>query len=134
MQSEMTSRLIALCFDANDPLRLARFWAEALRWNLGDTTDDVVTLVPTDGTRFGIDFALVPEQKAGKNRIHLDLTTTSIDDQKETVERLVEVGAHHTRSSLDRAVAAVVVATPTIAAWPAWRAARQRPAIVLRGE
>ena len=95
MQSEMTSLLIALCFDANDPRRLARFWAEALRWKVGDEADDVVSLVPTDGTTFGIDFALVPEQKTGKNRIHLDLTSTSIDDQKETVEMLVELGARH---------------------------------------
>ena len=25
----MTSRLVQLCLDANDPIRLARFWAEA---------------------------------------------------------------------------------------------------------
>ena len=37
-QSVMTSRLVALCFDANDPLRLARFWAEALRWEIDDET------------------------------------------------------------------------------------------------
>ena len=38
--------------------------------------------MPTDDTRFRIVFLPVPEQKAGKNRIHLDLTTTSIDDQQ----------------------------------------------------
>ena len=91
----MTARLVALCFDANDPLRLARFWAEALRWEVGDETGDVISLVPTDGTRFLIDFAPVPEPKVGKNRIHLDLTTTSLDDQRETVEQLVGLGAHH---------------------------------------
>ena len=91
----MTSRLVALCFDANDPVRLAHFWAEALRWKVGDETGDLISLVPTDGTRFGIDFAQVPEKKASKNRIHLDLTTTSLDDQEETVTRLVEIGARH---------------------------------------
>ena len=91
----MTSRLVALCFDANDPLRLARFWADALRWEIDDETHDEIGLVPTDDTRFRIVFQAVPEQKAGKNRIHLDLTSTSIDDQKETVERLVELGARH---------------------------------------
>jgi hypothetical protein len=55
----------------------------------------VVSLVPTDGTRFLIDFAPVPEPKVGKNRIHLDLTTTSLDDQKETVELLIGLGARH---------------------------------------
>jgi predicted enzyme related to lactoylglutathione lyase len=91
----MTSRLVALCFDASDPQRLARFWAAALRWEVGEEDSDVVSLVPTDGTRFQIDFARVPEQKVGKNLIHLDLTTTSLDDQTETVARLVELGAHH---------------------------------------
>ena len=92
-QDEMTSRLVALCFDANEPLRLARFWSDALHWEIDDETHDEVGLVPTDSTRFRIEFAAVPEQKTGTNRLHLDLTTTSIDDQKETVARLVELGA-----------------------------------------
>ena len=91
----MVSRLVALCFDANDPLRLARFWAEALRWELDDETHGEIGLVPTDGTRFRVRFLPVPERKAGKNRIHLDLTTTSVDDQTDTVERLIELGARH---------------------------------------
>jgi Glyoxalase-like domain len=91
----MSSQLVALCFDANDPLRLARFWAAALRWETSDETQDVVGLVPTDDTRFRIRFLPVPEQKAGKNRIHLDLTTTSVDDQTGTVRRLIELGARH---------------------------------------
>ncbi|HEY5012697.1 MAG TPA: VOC family protein [Acidimicrobiia bacterium] len=91
----MTSRLVALCLDANDPLRLARFWAEALRWDIADETDDEITLVPTDDTGFEILFEPIPEEKTGQNRIHLDLTTTSIDDQQETVARLVELGGRH---------------------------------------
>ncbi len=94
-QSGMTSRLVALCFDANDPLRLARFWADALHCEIDDEPPDEIGLVPTDDTRFRIEFRAVPEHKAGKNRIHLDLTSTSIDDQRETVERLVELGARH---------------------------------------
>ena len=91
----MTARLVALCFDANDPLGLARFWAEALRWELDDETHDEIGLVPTDDTRFRILFLPVPEQKQGTNRLHLDLTTTSVDDQQETVARLVDLGARH---------------------------------------
>jgi predicted enzyme related to lactoylglutathione lyase len=91
----VTARLVALCFDANDPPGLARFWADALGWELDDETGDVVSLVPTDGTTFGIDLVLVPEEKAGKNRIHLDLTSTSADDQTESVRRLVDLGARH---------------------------------------
>ena len=95
MQTGTTSRLVALCLDANDPHRLASFWAEALRWETDDETDGEIGLVPTDGTRFQILFEPVPEQKAGANRLHLDLTTTSVEDQDETVARLVELGARH---------------------------------------
>ena len=94
-QSGMTSRLVAVCVDANDPLRLARFWADALHWEIDDETNDEIGLVPTDDTRFRIVFLRVPESKAGQNRIHLDLTSTSTDDQQETVGRLVELGARH---------------------------------------
>jgi predicted enzyme related to lactoylglutathione lyase len=95
MQGGMTLRLVALCFDANDPLGLARFWAEAVHWVIDDETGDEIGLVPTDDTRFRILFRQVPEQKTGANRLHLDLTSTSIDDQTETVARLVELGARH---------------------------------------
>jgi predicted enzyme related to lactoylglutathione lyase len=74
--------------------RLARFWATALQWNI-DESDDEIGLVPTDDTSFGILFEPNTEKKRGKNRIHLDLTSTSLDDQKELVERLVDLGARH---------------------------------------
>lgn len=38
---------------------------------------------------------MVPDKKASQNRLHLDLTTTSIDDQNEIVARLIELGASH---------------------------------------
>jgi predicted enzyme related to lactoylglutathione lyase len=91
----MTSQLVALCFDANDPLRLARFWADALRWELDDESAEAVRLVPTDDTGFDVLFLPAPSRKATKNRIHLDLTTTSIDDQTGTVRELLGLGAHH---------------------------------------
>ena len=79
----------------DEPLRLASFWATALGWQIEEEPDGEVCLVPTDGTRFELSFFPVPESKTGKNRLHLDLTTTSVDDQEETVERLVELGARH---------------------------------------
>src|SRR4051812_34032130 len=91
----MTSRLVALSFDANDPLRLARFWSHALAWEVGGATGDEVTLAPTDGTTFGIVFRPTHERKIAKNSIHLDLTTSSIDDQGETLERLLRLGGQH---------------------------------------
>jgi catechol 2,3-dioxygenase-like lactoylglutathione lyase family enzyme len=91
----MALELVALCVDANDPLRLARFWAAALGWDVADDTAGKVRLVPTDGTRFRLEFAPVPEQKVGANRLHLDLTSSSLDDQRDSVAGLVELGARH---------------------------------------
>jgi hypothetical protein len=91
----MTSRLVALCFDAKEPLRLARFWAEALRWQVDAETHAEIGLVPTDDTRFRVVFLASQDEKLVKNRIHIDLTTTSLDDQQVTVDRLLELGARH---------------------------------------
>jgi predicted enzyme related to lactoylglutathione lyase len=86
--------LVDVCVDANDPVGLAHFWAEALRWDVDDNLDQIA-LVPTDDTRFGIRFAAVAEKKVGQNRLHFDLTTTSIEDQHESVASLVGLGARH---------------------------------------
>ena len=91
----MTARLVDVVVDASDPMHLARFWAEALRWDIGEMSDDEVALVPTDGTSFGVLFGLVPEPKTCQNRVHFDLTTTSQDDQDDTVAQLIELGAAH---------------------------------------
>ena len=92
----MSLRLKSVGFDTSDPRRLAGFWATALSWTIRDGTSDQVELVPTDGTRFSIVFRLVSlEEKREKNRLHLDLTTTSIDDQTRSVERLLGLGARH---------------------------------------
>ena len=108
----MTSRLVALCIDASDPVELANFWAHALHWEMGDRTPDGIGLVPTDDTRFRIRFVPVAEKKAGKNSIHLDLTTTSLDDQTKTVEQLIELGAHHVDVGQGPDDAHVVLADP----------------------
>ncbi len=91
----MSTRLVSLCFDANDPRRVARFWAAALRWEIDDETDDEVGLVPTDGTPFGFVFLPVTEPKAGKSRLHLDLVSESPEHQAEMVDLLVASGAQH---------------------------------------
>jgi predicted enzyme related to lactoylglutathione lyase len=91
----MAARLVALCVDATDPLRLARFWATALRWGIDDESSDQVELVPADGTGMRVVFRPGAGAKSGQNRIHLDLTTASIDDQNDTVARLLELGGRH---------------------------------------
>ncbi|MDQ2836415.1 MAG: VOC family protein [Actinomycetota bacterium] len=91
----MTSHLHALCVDANDPLRLARFWAGVLSWELADDPHDGIALLPSDDTGIRIRFLATQEQKAGQNRMHFDLTSTSLEDQQQTVARSLELGARH---------------------------------------
>src|ERR1700739_3512752 len=91
----MTCQLQALCFDAHDPLRLARFWAGVLRWEMTDDPLGGIALLPSDDTRFRIRFLLTREKKTGQNQMHFDLTSTSLDDQQQTVARSLGLGARH---------------------------------------
>ena len=81
----MTSHLAAFCFDANDPLRLARFWAGVLDREMVDDPDGGFALLPSDDTEFRIEFFPTEEPKVGPNQMHLHLTSTSLDDQQATV-------------------------------------------------
>jgi predicted enzyme related to lactoylglutathione lyase len=87
----MTPHVFAVCFAANQPSRLARFWSELLGWQPADGA----TLVPDDDTGFRIRFVPTEEPKAGQNRAHFDLTSGSLEDQQRTVARALELGGRH---------------------------------------
>ena len=91
----MASHFVALCFDANDPLRLARFWAGVLCWEMADAAEDGIALLPSDDTGFKIRFLPTDKLKVGQNRIHFDLTSTSLENQQQTVARALRLGARH---------------------------------------
>ncbi len=91
----MTSQLFAVCFDAGEPLRLARFWAGVLGREMADDPRDGVTLPPGDEAGFRIRFVPSQERKVGQNRMHFDLTSASLEDQQQTVARALESGARH---------------------------------------
>jgi predicted enzyme related to lactoylglutathione lyase len=91
----MTCQLLAVCFDSNDPVRLARFWSAVLGWAMADDTHDVVALLPGDDTGFGFRFLPTQKQKSSLNERHFHLTSTSLEDQQRTVTRSLELGARH---------------------------------------
>ena len=91
----MTPSLYAVCVDAHDPPRLAGFWAGVLGWTVVDDPREGVALLPTDDTGFRFRFLPTEEPKTGQNRAHLDLTSTSLEDQQQTVQRAVQLGGRH---------------------------------------
>jgi len=89
------AELEALLFDALAPHELAAFWAVALRWDVADGDDMQAVIVPDDDTGFEIRFRRAATAKAGRGLIHFDLTTTSLDDQRDSVAALIDRGARH---------------------------------------
>ena len=86
----MASRWEQVVVDAEDPARLARWWAEALGYQIVHEEPDEVEIRRTPDTLPGLLFGTAPEPKTAKNRLHLDLRP---DDQEAEVERLVDMGA-----------------------------------------
>ena len=68
VRSGMTCHLLALCIDANDPLRLARFWAGVLGWELADDPQDGIALLPSDDTGFRIRFLPARSRRPARTR------------------------------------------------------------------
>src|SRR3712207_4329305 len=95
MRNGMTSQLFALCFAANDPLRLARFWGSVLGWQMAEDPLDGTALLPSDDTGFRIRVLATDEPKAGPNQMHFDLTSTSLEDQQRTVATALALGGRH---------------------------------------
>ncbi|MGW1755807.1 VOC family protein [Streptomyces mirabilis] len=91
----MTSQLFAICFNATRPSGLARFWSGVLDWELADGPDGDVAILPPDAGGFRIRFLPSQEPKTGQNRAHFDLTSTSPEDQQQTVARALELGGTH---------------------------------------
>jgi Glyoxalase-like domain len=97
-----------LVFDAAHPASIARFWAQVLdgydvapydeaelsrlrEAGIYDTEDDPSVLVEAaPGVTPRLFFQLVPESRAGKNRVHLDLASS---DPQAELDRLTALGA-----------------------------------------
>jgi hypothetical protein len=113
---------VQVAFDCADPDRLARFWAEALGYQLQgpppgfaswedwareqgipeERWNEVSAVVDPDGRGPRLYFQKVPEAKVVKNRVHLDLNvsggrgTLLVEERRRIdaeVERLVGAGA-----------------------------------------
>lgn len=83
----MTLNVTTVTIDCRNALDVARFWSAALDRPLDDdASEDFASLAGTPGMAF----MRVPEGKAVKNRVHVDLQAA---DREKEVKRLVKLGA-----------------------------------------
>lgn len=90
----MTPRWFGICIDANDPERVAGFWAAVLGREIENTGDEI-RLSPRAEEDFRIRFLPTNEPRTLANPHHLHLTSSLPDDQQRTVDRLLGLGATH---------------------------------------
>ncbi|MGU3502440.1 VOC family protein [Mycobacterium sp. C31M] len=91
MLKPMTNRLVGITIDCADPARLAAFWSAMLdtaeTYEHGDDSG-WATVGSRGEDQPRLTFQRVPEPKAGKTRIHLDIQVDDIDAGRRQVDSL----------------------------------------------
>jgi Glyoxalase-like domain len=122
---------IQIVFDAADPNRQARFWAEALRYVIEppppgfdsweaylhaqrvpeERWNEASAIVDPDGRGARIYLQRVPEGKTAKNRLHMDLNVSgagqvALEERERRIDaevaRLKSLGATDERGAMER--------------------------------
>ena len=101
----MALRWYTVVVDCEDVAAQARWWAEVLDWRLFYEADDECVILPAwldeqasadtpwDRLGPGMVFVPVPEGKAVKNRLHIDLAPHTSQDRAAEIARLEGMGA-----------------------------------------
>ncbi len=92
---------VTVTIDCADPQRLAAFWSELLGYRSIGAVAQYASIGP-DGTTQGpkLIFQQVPEEKAGKNRLHLDIDLEPGVNLEPEVERALSLGARRIRDDV----------------------------------
>jgi catechol 2,3-dioxygenase-like lactoylglutathione lyase family enzyme len=85
----------SLTFDCRDPAKVATFWASVLGYEVVEIDGEGADIRDPNGPGWRITFFVVPEGKAVKNRLHLDLRPTG--SMAEEIERVRSLGASQHR-------------------------------------
>jgi hypothetical protein len=91
--ARMVLRLEAVVFEVSDAVEVGAFWAGLLHRDLVQETDGV--LVTGGPTQVGLRFLTSETEQVGPRRLHLHLTSTSLEDQQRTVESALRLGGRH---------------------------------------
>src|SRR3954463_15896322 len=87
---EMAVRLEAVRFDVAEALAAAAFWAGLLGREV--RAEPGGALVPGDTTQVGLRFITSRTEQVGRPRLHLHLTSSSLEHQRRTVETALRLG------------------------------------------
>jgi len=82
----MIGKLGEVVIDCHDPMQLAEFWQHVLGGYVVRQSHEWVALEPPTGLTIG--FQLVPEAKAAKNRVHLDVDVDDLEAATVAAEAL----------------------------------------------
>lgn len=86
-------RLEAVTFEVADAPAVAAFWAGLLE--RGVLAESGGALVSGDETQAGLRFVTSHTVQVGPRRLHLHLTSSSLEDQHRTVETALRLGGRH---------------------------------------
>ena len=89
----MGVRLQAVTFDVADAATVSAFWAGLLDREV--LVEPGGALVTGDQTQVGLRFVTSETPQVGARRLHLHLTSTSLDDQQQTVDKALGLGGRH---------------------------------------
>lgn len=112
MMRHVTSRVAVIALvDAQQPRAIADFWCAVLGWQVTEVDEDGIRIALPDKSWPTIDVLAVPEGKAVKNRLHLDLRAMGTSTSEE-LQRLLDLGARRVDVGQGPDVSWVVLADP----------------------
>lgn len=103
-------RLEAVTFEVADVSAVAAFWAGLLERDV--LAEPGGALVPGDETQVGLRFVSSDTDQVGPRRLHLHLTSSSLDGQRRTVETALRLGGRHLDVGQEADADFVVLADP----------------------
>jgi catechol-2,3-dioxygenase len=107
----MPVRLHHIVADTYDLPGLARFWTQALGWKVLSEREREIVIGTDENAPVGMCFMPVTDPKTVKDRVHLDLTSSSQDRDQE-IERLLALGARRADIGQTGAESRTVLADP----------------------
>ncbi|SHF67652.1 hypothetical protein SAMN05444320_104504 [Streptoalloteichus hindustanus] len=107
----MSSRLATIVISAVNPEAVADFWCAVLGWSIIEREHYGLTIGGAEASWPTIGIYAVPEAKAVKNRLHLDLRADGLSTSDE-LDRLLALGARRVDVGQPSDVDWVVLADP----------------------